>query len=58
MLAELGVDDDNEPAPENNERVETNSKNEVDCFDWTGDAPGVCERMENGYRFEKSKLIE
>ena len=54
----LGVDDDKTPAPENEQRIEFNGNDEFQYDDWTGDVPGVCERIKNGHRFEKEKLTE
>ena len=52
----LGVDDDNEPAIENDRRINNSSRNEVEWGEWTGDVLGVCSRMASGHRFEILRL--
>ena len=52
----LGVDNDNEPAPENDQHIDFNANVGVYHDVWTSDAPGACERIKNVYRFGKSKI--
>ena len=59
--ADLGVDNDIEATPENNQRMNNQQliTNQICAYqDQTDNIPGVCTYILVGYRFEKAKLVD
>ena len=58
LAAGAGVDDDNEPAPENYARISNSSNNTRECQHehQTGEMPGMCPRLASGHRYENPKM--
>lgn len=58
LAEELGVDNNKEPATENDQRIEYSANDGAQHNYYTGNVPGAYERIKNGNRFEKEKSIE